>query len=233
MHESFPTCRTQSFGLMTSTIPASLSSLLASGGGASQEEAWAAFLAAHSRLLLFVARSFGGDHDAVMDRYVALIEHLSRDDYRRLRAFADDGRSEFSTWLVVVAQRICLDHRRARYGRLRSTDDHARNEHATRRQLADLVGVPADLVPLEDRGDLPADEALAARETRSALEAALATLPARDRLLIELRFTDDAPLAEIAGILGYPTRFHAYRRLNQALATLRSALAARGVVSPG
>ena len=218
---------------MTSTIPASLSSLLASARGASREQAWAEFLSAHSRLLLYVARSFGGDHDTVMDRYVTLIEHLSRDDYRRLRAFADDGRSEFSTWLVVVAQRICLDHLRSRYGRLRSTDAHARSEHAMRRRLADLAGVPPDLVPIEDPGHLPADDALAARETRHALGAALATLEPRDRLLIELRFTDDVPLAEIAAMLGYPTRFHAYRRLHQALATLRAALAARGVAGPG
>ena len=37
---------------MTSTIPASLSSLLASGSGASQEEAWAAFLAATPLLII-------------------------------------------------------------------------------------------------------------------------------------------------------------------------------------
>jgi hypothetical protein len=58
---------------------------------ATTNAAWANFINSHNKLLLHVARSLGGDYDAVM----------------------------FSTWPVVVAQRICLDHYRHRYGRNR------------------------------------------------------------------------------------------------------------------
>jgi DNA-directed RNA polymerase specialized sigma24 family protein len=44
-----------------------------------------------------------------MDGYAYVLEALRSDDYRRLRAYAADGRSKFSTWLVVVARRLCLD----------------------------------------------------------------------------------------------------------------------------
>lgn len=54
-----------------------------------------------------------------MDRYAHVLDKLQVDDFRRLRTFVADGRGKFTTWLTVVVRRICLDHHRQRYGRVR------------------------------------------------------------------------------------------------------------------
>ena len=96
---------------------------LARGGSdADAEPAWAAFLSKHSGLLLHVARSLGGDDDAAMDRYAFMLDALRRDGCLRLRGYVADGRSQFSTWLIVVARRLCLDEYRHRYGRPQGRD---------------------------------------------------------------------------------------------------------------
>ena len=138
---------------MPGSPPTVVARLLGGGDAAARESAWAEFVAAHSRLLLHVSRSFGGDHDAAMDRYAAVLEQLRRDDFRRLRTYAADGRSEFSTWLVVVAQRICLDHLRSRYGRFRTVEEGTAvhdEEWAARRRLVDLISADVDLSSLTD-----------------------------------------------------------------------------------
>jgi RNA polymerase sigma factor (sigma-70 family) len=218
---------------MATSPPQSLAALVAPVSPVERDRAWEEFLAGHNRLLLYVARSFGGDYDAAMDRYAFLLEQLRHDDFRRLRAFADDGRSDFTTWLVVVSQRICLDYRRSRYGRPRgAADSPSAAEHVTRRRLADLVGVSVEEVELADAESFPPDELLVLRETTSALTDALESLSFHDQLLLQLRFNDDVSIATIADIVGYPTRFHAYRRIEQALAKLKANLAERGIDNP-
>jgi RNA polymerase sigma factor (sigma-70 family) len=217
---------------MSQASPATLSRLLTKDR-APAEEAWGDFLAAHSKLILYVARSLGGDHDAVMDRYTCILDQLRADDFRRLRTYSADGRSEFSTWLVVVAQRICLDHRRSRYGRFRISageDAAAREEEAAaRRRLIDLMAAEVDLSTIRDTHSDGADEMLRVNDLYAALHRVLDRLEPRDRLLIKLRFEDELSMAEVARSLEFPTRFHAYRRLTQILNTLRQALLASGV----
>jgi RNA polymerase sigma factor (sigma-70 family) len=216
---------------MAHALPAVLSRLLPEDCP-SAEEAWAEFIAAHSKLILYVARSLGGNHDAVMDRYACILEQLRADNFRRLRTYSADGRSEFTTWLVVVAQRICLDHRRARYGRFRAPEGDAaarEGEWAARRRLVDLLAAEVDLSSIADtRSDSPEDGVRVA-DLYHTLHTALAQLEPRDRLLIKLRFEDELPMPEIARSLRFPTRFHAYRRLTQVLGDLRHALENRGV----
>ena len=89
--------------------PAVLVDLLSASNASDVERAWAAFAAEYSALLLHVARSLDADHDAAMDRYLYILEALRRDDCRRLRQYASDGRGKFTTWLMVVARRLCLD----------------------------------------------------------------------------------------------------------------------------
>ena len=192
-----------------------------------RDAAWDAFVAAHSRLLLHTARSLNRDHDAAMDGYAYVLEALRSEDYRRLRAYAADGRSKFSTWLVVVARRLCLDFHRKRYGRAREVAPESRELRVARRRLVDLVSseIDPDLSPSDTD---PAIE-LHARDRTSALEGALRALPARDRLLHALRFEEDLSAREIAQLMGFPTPFHVYRRLNAVLADLRQALRRRGV----
>lgn len=216
---------------MAHALPTVLSRLLPEDSPPA-EEAWAEFIAAHSKLILYVARSLGGDHDAVMDRYACILEQLRADNFRRLRTFAADGRSEFSTWLVVVAQRICLDHRRARYGRFRATEANSttrEEERAARRRLVDLIGAEVDLSSIGDTRSHSPEDTVLGSDLYHALQAALSHLQPQDQLLIKLRFEDELPMPEIARSLNFPTRFHAYRQLTRVLGELRRALVARGV----
>lgn len=217
---------------MTHALPPALGRLLDSKDDTAREALWADFVSEHSRLLLHVTRSGGGQHDSAMDRYAFVLEQLRRDDCRRLRGFVADGRSQFSTWLVVVAQRLCSDHHRARYGRTRapSPGDPGREEdRVARRRLVDLLGAEVDISSLVDRHADDAESSVRQADMGRALESALASLDQRDRLLLKLRFEDDLPMPEVAHNLGFPTRFHAYRRLNEVLASLRTTLERRGI----
>jgi RNA polymerase sigma factor (sigma-70 family) len=217
---------------MTNAVPAVLSRLLVQRDPSRREDAWAEFVASYSKLILYVARRRGGDHDAVMDRYTAVLDGLRQDDFRRLRTYVADGRSEFSTWLVVVAQRICLDQRRHRYGRPRPpVEDQTSHdeEWAARRRLVDLLSAEIDLSSVADNEAVSAEETIRLADLYHALQAALGLLEPRDRLLIKLRFEDDLPMPEIARSLQFPTRFHAYRRLTHVLGDLRHALEDSGV----
>ena len=193
-----------------------------------RDDAWADFVAAHSRLLLSVARSLTADRDAAMDAYTYMLERLREDGYRRLRGYAPDGRSKFTTWLVVVARRLCLDFHRHRYGRTDDPAPDAAAAHAARRRLVDLVAGATEPEQLAAPAADPAS-VLQAEELQRALEAATASLPAADRLLLKLRFDDDLSAREIAGLLGLPTPFHVYRRLNALLGQLRGVLRQRGI----
>jgi len=217
---------------MAHAVPAVLERLLHASEPAASEAAWSAFVNAYSRLLLHIARAGGREYDTAMDRYTHVLEQLRKDDFRRLRAYVAEGRSEFTTWLVVVAQRICLDLGRHRYGRYRP-DPHESamrsEEHAARRRLVDLIGAEVDLAALIDRSGVEADDAVRLAEVHRSLHGALQTLAPADRLLIKLRFEDDLPMPEVAANLGMPSRFHAYRRLREVLDLLRRALEGRGV----
>lgn len=169
-----------------------------------------------------------------MDRYTRILDHLREDDFRRLRSFSSDGRGKFTTWLVVVARRICLDHERSRYGRYRTGSAGAREEaeREARRNLADLIAARPDFSRIEaDRFEDP-ERRLRKVELEEGLAEALRTLSERERLLLALRFEDDLTAREIAGIVGYPTPFHVYRRIDKVLDRLRVALAAREIVDP-
>src|SRR3989454_11788769 len=108
---------TEAGAAMSAALPFELSRLFEARNDPARDDAWAEFLAAHSRLLLHVARAVTTNRDAAMDAYTSMLERLREDDYRRLRGYAPDGRSKFTTWLVVVARRLCLDLLRRRYGR--------------------------------------------------------------------------------------------------------------------
>jgi RNA polymerase sigma factor (sigma-70 family) len=198
---------------------------------AAREAAWEQLISAHTRLLLGVARAFGGDRDEAMERYSYILEKLREGDFRRLRAFHADGRARFSTWLTVAARRLCLDHHRTRYGRRRPerNPEEAEPLRAIRRRLADSLSADLDTDLLPDTGARSADREAIHAERDACLRHALEALPARDRLLLTLRFEDDLSAARIGGMLGFPTPFHVYRRLNLVLGQLRAALQSRGI----
>lgn len=215
---------------MASGPPRELAHLLEAPDAGARDEAWAAFLETQGELLLDVARSFGGPYDAAMDRYEYVLEGLRRDDFKRLRAYSVRPRSRFESWLVVVARRLCYDFTRGRYGRSRSGEgDDTREERAVRRRLADLTGLELEADILPDPAGVNPERNLRESELSAALADALDQLPARDRLLLTLRYEDDLPARKVAEVLDYPSAFHVYRRERTVLKELRAALRDRGI----
>jgi len=210
-------------------VTASLQSLLSATDEQARELAWEGFLGEYSGALMHAARSLGGDHDAVMDRYLFALEALRRDDCRRLRGYTERGSGKFSTWLIVVVRRICLDEYRHRYGRPQTSSASSADRQRERRNLADLVGSELDLLQLESSPAESPDLALQQRELRAALDRALATLDPSDRLVLRLRFEDDLSVPQIAQLLGEESPFRLYRRLGRTLATVAAALRSSGI----
>ena len=214
------------------SLPPELARLLSAREGAEQDEAWASFLASHSRVLIHTCRTVVHDHDAAMDGYAHVVEKLCEDRYRRLRAYTPHLTTRFTTWLVVVTRRLLLDYLRHRYGRSRSENGTRRDEQAVRRRLEDLVATEIDPEQVAASASNSPDLALRRRELARALRQALDELAPSDRLLLALRFEDDRPVREIAETMKLPTVFHVYRRVGAALSELKRALARRGVMEP-
>ncbi|MEA2784441.1 MAG: polymerase sigma-70 factor, subfamily [Candidatus Eremiobacteraeota bacterium] len=113
------------------------------------------------------------------------------------------GRSRARTWVFGIAHHKAIDALRKR--------------RATLVQLDDLLGIPAG-------AESPEDAALRADDRRR-LDAALASLSAEHRAVIELTYVEGFSQKEIAEIVDVPvatvkTRaFYAKQRLRDALAT--------------
>ncbi len=117
--------------------------------------------------------------------------------YRKRSRF-DPRRGEPRAWLFGIARNAALDELRRR-GR-----------------QAELAAEPADLA------SIPAHEGAEASERRLALTAALATLEARERELIALKFFAGLSNAEIAAVVGV-SESNAGTRLHRAVTKLREA----------
>ena len=196
-----------------------------------RDKAWTEFVQANSKLIIYVARSLGGDHDDVMDRYAFVLEQLRRDDSQRLQRYGADGRGKFTTWLVVVVRRLCLDHRRHKYGRVRRDDD-GEDGHRMRGRLTDLISDGGELGELVDTSAAGPEERLRALQLDDALKLSVAALEPDDRLLLRFRFEDDLPAREIARLMSCGSQFDVYRRLRHVLDTLRTALLSQGIGDP-
>ena len=201
---------------------------LLEASGVAREHAWARFVARFSPLLLHTARTVAREQDRAMDAYAHLLEQLHQDDNRRLKQYLEDSGAQFTTWLVIVARRLCIDFLRQRYGRA-PTASSGMADHVMRRRLEDLVAVEiGEMATLAEPAGGP-DEQLRRRDLDIALRTCLAQLAPAHRLLLTMRFQDGLSVREIAKLLRYPTPFHVYRTLNALLAELRRSLVARGV----
>ena len=217
--------------MLSTGLPLTLSRLRNAKDGVERDDAWAAFIADHSDVVLQACRATARDRDAAMDAYAFVLEALRKDDCRRLRTYTHDGRTQFTTWLAVVARRLALDFVRQRYGRSRSDDDMRQAEQAARRRLEDLVAEEIDPDQIAVASE-SADAAVRRAELASALRTTIEALEPADRLLLALRFEDERPVRDIARALGFRTVFHVYRRLGVVLDQMRRALARRGVEEP-
>lgn len=219
---------------MADSLAPELARLLEASDDLSRERAWAVFLETFSPLILHAARSASTGYDDGMDAYASALDGLRADNYRKLRGYSIDPRSRFSTWLVVVVRRICLDRQRERYGRASTSERESggiSDERAARRRLANLAGADMELETIPDsHGENPA-EAVQRRDLRESVGSALADLDERDRLLLTLRFVDDLPAKRIAELQGWPDHMAVYRRINQLAAALKQKLLARGIDS--
>ena len=206
-----------------------LRSLLGANSPEDREAAWAEFLKQHSKLILHTARRASAGHDDVMDRYTHVLDRLRQDDFRRLRSFSLNGTGKFTTWLVVVVRRLCIDHHRGLLGRPPGDPDKTMNlEFIARRNLAALLADDLDLDQIPEEASKRPDADLIQRERADQLAAALAELAPKDQLLLTLRYVDDHSPEKVARMLGYSSRFAVHRRLRSLLATLRRGLEARG-----
>ena len=210
------------------SLPEDVRSLLDTAEGPVREQAWTAFLESYSRLILYVARQTPGDHDAIMDRYAFVVERLREQGFRRLRTYAADGRGKFTTWLMVVVRRLCLDQNRLKHGR---GPGQGTNKSAPT-HLVELVFLDPEVIEqFEDRG--PAiDKEFDRKQVLEQLEGAVRTLDPSDQVLLALRYEDDLSARDIAKFLKLPTPFHVYRRLTRILATLRQAIVPRAGKGP-
>lgn len=219
---------------MAESLPAELARLLASSNDLSREKAWRVFLDTFSPLILHAARSASTGYDEGMDAYASALDALRADDCRKLRGYSADPRSKFSTWLVVVVRRVCIDAQREKFGRASAKEktDGISDERAARRRLATLTSAAIELESLPDsHGETP-DGEVRRHDLHEQLESALADLDERDRLLLTLRFVDDLPARRIAELQGWPDQVVVYRRINQLTALLKQKLLSRGVDSP-
>jgi len=213
-------------------VPEVVERLLAAADESARDEAWRRFVDEYSRLVLYVARRHTPDYDASMDAYTFVLEKLREQEFRRLRGYAADGRGKFTTWLVVVSRRLCMDFHRHRYGRLPADGtDNIDDDRAARRRLVDLTSSNADDSLASQPGDDDPDANLRRGELERALDLAMNELPATDRLLLKMRFHDGLSGAEIASLMNVASPFHVYRRLNRLLGSLRQRLATMGVRS--
>lgn len=218
---------------MAESLPPELVQLLQSFEDISREKAWQAFLDSFSPLILHAARSGSDGYDEGMDLYAAALDALRAEDFRKLRRYSADPRSKFSTWLVVVVRRICIDAQREKFGRpsARGKKEGISDERAARRRLATLASAAIELESLPDSHGPRPDHELRAGELTEKVESAMAELDERDRLLLTLRFVDDLPAKKIAEIQRWPDHMSVYRRINQLTTLLRQKLLERGVDS--
>jgi len=154
--------------ISSDALPAALTRLLDPGDSGDEDVAWREFVGTYSTLLLQVARSTATSRDAAMDTYTFVLEQLREQRCRRLRAYAARDGARFSTWLIVVAKRLCVDFHRRRYGRPQGTTEVQPHElpsveRSVRRRLVDLT---AEAI---DPDTLAVGSVQAARESRSAM----------------------------------------------------------------
>ncbi len=104
------------------------------------------------------------------------------------------GRGSLGGWLRAVVSQLAIDQFRKQSKLVQVEEDR------------DLEIIVNDALPEKAAGLDPEDqlsEARAARDISTALSAAMAELPAEDRLILKLYYFDDLKLKEIAATFGY------------------------------
>jgi RNA polymerase sigma-70 factor (ECF subfamily) len=133
-------------------------------------------------LALRVTRAPDLAKDALHDAFAAALENIG--DFRQEAAL--------STWLYRIVYRKAIDLLRRRSREQQPAED------------APELSTEDDRLARAPSWAQPADEILLGRESREALEAALAELSPVQRAVFELREIEERPTEEVAEILGLP-----------------------------
>lgn len=160
------------------TTPTDEELLLASGRG--DREAFALLVERHQRAVIHFAHRFLATADRATAEDLAQQVFLGAWKY----AATFQPRAKVKTWLFRIATNTCLNYRRHERTRL-----SAESLEGSQRELPD------------DNSDA-ADRRLSDRERARQVRAAVATLPADQRVAIVLRHFHEFSYAEIAEIIG-------------------------------
>ena len=98
---------------------------------------------------VFHGPSFRFPYDYMEDLYQGFVLALSRDDYRKLRAFEGRNKASLATFLQVVTTRYALDERRKWRRHPRGWGDAGRDDDEPRFEQADTTTPPPDAPTLE------------------------------------------------------------------------------------
>ena len=161
--------------------------------------------------------------EVVQETFLALWDQAER---------FDPERGSLRAWLMTIARNRTVDRLRAagRHDRAASFSSFARFGHEDQ-PIEEWLAGSGRLLGVGSAEPLP-EVALADRETRAAIEAAVAGLDAIERRVIVLAYDDGLTQAEIAASLGWPigtvkTRTRrALRHLRERLAPAASPAAA-------
>jgi RNA polymerase sigma-70 factor (ECF subfamily) len=149
----------------------------------------------HQKSIFLLALRYLGQQEDARD----VTQRAFVQAYRQVERFR--GESSFRTWLYRIAANLALDALRAR-GR-------------ETRLVAELLE-PAPPAPLDS-------DKLGEREERIRLRRAVAELPPKQRLVVELRIFEELPFREVAEVVG-STEDSAKVNFHHALKKLRAML---------
>jgi len=173
------------------------------------------------RLALSIVRSEEDARDIYQEAFLKV--------FRSIRGFRNE--CGFKTWLFRIVTNLCLDHARRNGAR---PHDRLLLQADPEERRPDAAGPLADARPGGDP-----EKALAAAELRRRIGEALLGLPARERLVFELRHDQGMRLAAVADILETTEEtvrnclYRAHQRLRQALGDLKGASGATPRGGPG
>jgi RNA polymerase sigma-70 factor, ECF subfamily len=159
-------------------------------------EAFAVLVRRHSARVLRLGRSFFHDEDEAAD----FAQDVFVKAYTALASFK--GRSLFSTWLLRIAYNTAINSKKRKRERL-SLDPEI-----------EIAGAPGT------------DESHLREETAKAVRSAVAELPPKQALCVELYFYYDLKYSEISEITGFPVNtikshvFRAKRNLRERLESI-------------
>ncbi len=167
------------------------------GTAAQKEKAFAELLRRHREPIYWVCRRLLNTHDDADDVTQTVFLKI----FRALPNFQEEA--QFSTWAYKIATNESLNFLRAKALRHAESLDALEADHAT----------------IKGDSKRP-DEELERAEERQAIEAAIASLPEKQRAVFVMRYYDELTFEEIANIVGgsvgglKANYFHAFKKVS-------------------